>query len=118
MAVRFGVVIAVVAAACSGGNIATPDAGPDAMPPDAPPPDAGPAACQEMATTPRTPPLHQTGTVVGGGADLVAPDTCAIIDTPFALASGGVDRVIKLGGLVVGNEYGVSLGSPADPAFS
>src|SRR5436190_7480427 len=87
------------------------------MPSDAAPPDDAPAACKEMATTPLTPPLHETGDVGGGGADLIAPESCAIVDTPFALASGGVDRVVKLGGLVVGNEYGISLDSPADLAF-
>lgn len=120
MSRRLAVVIALGLAAlgaCDGGHSDTPDGRPDAMPPDAPPPDGAPAACQEMATTPRTPPVHETGDIVGGGADLIAPETCTVVDTPFELASGGVDRVVKLGGLVVGNEYGVTLASPADLAF-
>jgi hypothetical protein len=115
VSVRTGVLIAVLAAACGGGTDA-PDAGPDSTPPDAAP-DAGPAACGELASTPMPLPVHAEGDVVGGGADLEAPTSCTVVDTPFAIESAGVDTVLKLGGLVPGNEYGVAVTSDADLAF-
>lgn len=105
----------LLAASCGGGGDATPDASPDASPPDAMPP--GPAACREMDTEPRTVPLHQVGDVLEGGADLLAPADCAVIDAPFGVESAGVDRVVKLAGLAAGVEYGVSLSADADLGF-
>ena len=106
----------VVLAACGGGGPALPDAGESPPVPDAGP-DGAPAACREMAATPRAVPVAITGDVAGGGADLVAPDACAVVDAPFGVESGGVDRVFRITGLVPGGEYGVALAAEADLGF-
>jgi hypothetical protein len=116
MSLRAGVLLALCAASCGGGGEVSPDAPPDAIPPDAAP-DATPAACRELATSPMPVPLHQAGTVLGGGADLLAPSSCAATDAPFGVESAGVDRVIKLGELTPGTEYGVSLQAAGDLGF-
>jgi hypothetical protein len=104
------------AGACGDSQGDRPDAAgtPDAPPP---PPDAGFAACRELAATPMPLPLHTSADVLDAGADLAAPQNCAVVDAPFGVGSAGVDRVIKLGGLTTGVEYGVSLDADADLGF-
>ncbi|MGE5180927.1 MAG: hypothetical protein ACM31C_02645 [Acidobacteriota bacterium] len=106
----------VLLAACGSSTAArTQDAGPGSDSP--PPPDApaGNAACGELAAAPITVPAHVTGAIAG--ADLQAPATCATVDAPYGILSGGPDSVVELAGLAVGTSYVVHLASATDLSF-
>jgi hypothetical protein len=111
---RVAVLIACLAAACGGGDD-PPTGDPDAPP--SPPDGAVYPACEELATGAMPLPIHMTADVVDAGADMIAPQSCAVVEAPFGVESAGVDRVIRLGGLVPGTDYGVSLRAGADLGF-
>jgi hypothetical protein len=110
-------VVACLLAACGGDGPATPDAAAPLPPDAAPAPDAAAAACRELDTPTNLVPVHLTGSLSGTGADLEAPSSCDRVDAPFGTESQGLDRVVRVGGLVAGAEYAVRLASGGDLSF-
>lgn len=108
---RLGWLLAVVCAACGGGDTpATPDAGlPDASP-DAP----AYAACREFTGATHSVPAHIVSSLAA--PDVLSPQ-CTDVDAPFGIESAGPDSVIPLHGLSAGTAYVVRLQSAEDLAF-
>jgi hypothetical protein len=103
----------VTGAACGGGGPASTDAG--GSPADGHGPDVSYPACREFAVAPVAVPAHVLGVLAG--ADVLAPQGCAVVDAPFGAESRGPDAVIRLGGLTPGAPYVVHLTAAADLAF-
>ena len=107
----------VLLAAC-GGGAATPahdaatGSGDAPAPPDAP---GGFAACTKFDTTPVQVPAHVLGAIAG--ADIEAPATCAVVDAPYGIVSGGPDAVVEVAGLAAGTSYVVHVSSQTDLSF-
>ncbi len=82
-------------------------------------PDADPGACAGLGTPAGTISAYPgtfSGSVVGGGADLTAPDmTCTVNDYFDAVI--GEDVVVSLTGLTAGAKYAVIVDSTDDLAF-
>src|SRR5438067_5721152 len=103
-------------AACGKDHGVPADAAADAPAmPDAPDASMVSAGCEKFGVTPVTVPAHVTGTLAG--ADLVAPQGCATIETSFGVESEGPDTVVALRDLVVGTSYVVKLTSASDLQF-
>lgn len=105
---RLLLVSLVVSAACGDddGNSPLPDSGPH--------PTCTTATVGEITTYPG----QFTGTTLGGGADLTAPeDTCSTQTEGAWFDPLGEDVVIRLGGLTAGTAYLVTLTTEDDLSF-
>jgi hypothetical protein len=60
-------------------------------------------------------PMHMTGRL--DGADVEAPQHCAIVDAPYGVETAGPDAAVHIGGLVAGQPYMVRVRSTADLSF-
>ena len=102
----------VVLVACGGGSPLPVDQGPDAGGDSG---ATGIPACRELETGAMPVPMHMTGRL--DGADLEAPQNCAIVDAPYGVETAGPDAVVHIGGLEVEHPYIVRVRSTADLSF-